>query len=118
MKFDFNEWVKKFGKDDITIKIGRMQEQYHNVPVVDVMKELSNESIEIIKKLGIKLENKVYTEYEFDILEGEVFDYYIYEGMTEDERAEVKSLDETGISQEDVAKVIHEIYAISEKHNF
>lgn len=118
MKFDLQKWIKRNGKNDYHKKLGRILEKYYNIPVVDVMKELSNEVIEIIKKLGIKLENKICTEYEFDIIEGQVFDYYIFEGMTEDEKAEVKSLDGTGISQEDVAKAMYEIDAISEKHHF
>ncbi len=109
---------KRVNTDDTTKKIERMQEQYHNIPVVDIMKELSNKSIEIIRKLCIKLENKVYTEYEFDILEGEVSDYYIYEGMTEEEKSVVKSLNGTGVAQEEVTEVLNEMYKISEKHGF
>lgn len=118
MSFDFDKWVEQFGNDELTIKIGRIEEKYHNVPVVDVMKELSQESIEIIRKLGIEIEDKIYTEYEFDLLEGEVFDYYIYEEMPEEEKIYVKSLEGTGLTNEDVKKVIREMYAISDNHNF
>jgi len=118
MKFNFEDWIKKFGSDDLTIKVGKMQEKYHNEPVIDIMKELKPETIEIIRKLGIKIEDKIYTEYEFDILEGEVFEFYIYEGMSEEDKSHVKSLEGTGVSQEEVNAVIHEIYSISENHNF
>lgn len=118
MNFDFDEWIRRFGKDDLTIKIGRMQEKYHNEPVVDVMKELSQTSIEIIRKLGIEVEDKIYTEGEFDDLEGKVFEYYIYEEMTEEDKSYVKSLKGTCVTNEDVDKVIREMYEISKKHNF
>lgn len=118
MKFDFEDWIKKFGSDDLTLKVGKMQEKYHNEPVVAVMKELKQQSIEIIKKLGIKIEDKIYTEYEFDMLEGEVFDFYVYEGMAEEEKSYVKSLEGTGVTEEEVAQVVHELYEISENHNF
>ena len=107
---------KKQDKDDTIIKIEKMQEKYRKVPIIDIMKELSNKSIEVIKKLGIKLENKVYTEYEFDILEREVSDYYEYEEM--EDKSYLKSLEGTGVSQEEVTEVIHEIYRISSEHNF
>jgi len=58
MKFNFEDWIKKFGSDDLTIKVGKMQEKYHNEPVIDIMKELKPETIEIIRKLGIKIEIK------------------------------------------------------------
>lgn len=121
MAFSFEEWLGKFDKDEINdeiIKSGRRQEKYHNLPVVDVMKELSKESIEIIKKLGIKVEEKIYTEYEFDLLEMDISEYYTFEGMTEEELSYIKSLEGTGVTNNDVEKVLHEIYEISRKHNF
>ncbi len=121
MAFSFEAWLKKFNKDeidDIVIESGRRQEKYHNLPVVNIMKELSDEALEIIKKLGIKIEEKIYTEYEFDVLEMKISDYYIYEGMTKEELSYIKSLDGTGLNNNDIEKVLHEIYEISEKHNF
>ncbi len=118
MKFDFEDWTKKVGSDELSIKIGKMQEKYHNEPVVEIMKELKPQSIEIIKKLGIDIEDKIYTEYEFDMLEGKIFEFYIYDGMTEEDKSHVKSLEGTGVSQEEVNAVIQEIYSISENHNF
>lgn len=121
MAFSLEEWLEKFNKDEIddeTIKSGKRLEKYHNLPVVDLKNELSSESIEIIKKLGIKVEEKIYTEYEFDVLEMEISNYYIYDGMTEEELSYIKSLDGTGITNNDVEKVLHEIYEISSKHNF
>ena len=121
MAFCLEEWLGKFNKneiDDEIIKTGKRLEKYHNLPVVNLMKELSNESIEIIKKLGIKVEEKIYSEYEFDVLEMEVSDYYIFDEMTEEELSYIKSLDGTGVTNDDIEKVLHEIYEISSKHNF
>ena len=121
MAFSFEAWIKNFDKDerkDIVIETGKWLEKYHNIPVVDVLNELTDQSIEIIKKLGIELKNKIYTEYEFDILEGEISDYYIYEGITEKELSCVKSLDGTGVSNKEVEETLKEVDKIVEKHNF
>lgn len=118
MPFSMEEWIKKFGNDDISLMIGRLQEKYHNVPVVDIMHELSQESIEIIRKLGIEIEDKIYTEYEFDVLDMKVAEYYIYEDMTEEDKKYIKSLDGTGLTQEDIQKVEHELFEIWSSHDF
>lgn len=82
------------------------------------MHELTQNSINIINKLGIQLENKIYTEYEFDILEMKIRDYYIYEDMPENEMFYVKSLKGTGITNNDLKDVLYEISEISFNHNF
>ena len=48
----------------------------------------------------------------------EVSDYYIFDEMTEEELSYIKSLDGTGVTNDDIEKVLHEIYEISSKHNF
>lgn len=104
--------------DKLIIESDRRQERYYNLPVVDVMHELTQNSINIINKLGIQLENKIYTEYEFDILEMKIRDYYIYEDMPENEMFYVKSLKGTGITNNDLKDVLYEISEISFNHNF
>lgn len=118
MSFSMEKWVETFGDDEISLMRGKMMQKYHDLPVVDVMHEVSQESIEIIRKLGIEVEDKIYTEYEFDVLDMKVSDYYIYEGMTEDEKKYIKSLDGTGVTQEDVTKVEHELFEVWKKHDF
>ena len=121
MNFNFDEWIKKFNAsevDDTLIEFGRWKEKYYNLPVVDVMHELSEKTIEVIKKLGIELKEKVYTEYEFDVLEMNISDYYIFEGMTEEELSYIKSLEGTGLTNNDIEEALHEIYKISKEHNF
>lgn len=114
--FNWEEWIKQFDTDEISMMVGRFQEKYHNVPVVDIKKELSQKSIDIIKKLGIEIEEKIYTEYEFDVLDGKIFDYYEYEGI--EDKSYLKSLDGTGVTQKEVADVENEMFQIFKAHNF
>ena len=57
-----------------------MKKDYYNIPKINVY-AIFNESkniwaLNILKKLGIKLENKLYTEYEFECLRVDVAEYY------------------------------------------
>lgn len=36
--------------------------KYHNREIIDIRKELTKDQLEIIKKLGIEVKDKVYTE--------------------------------------------------------
>lgn len=118
IKRNFRNNIDSNDIDNLLIESKRRQKKYHNIPVVDVMNELSSDAIMIIEKLGIELENTIYTEYEFDTLEMQISDYYTYDGMSEEDMTYIKSLDGTGVTNEDVRKVLHEIYKISKEHNF
>lgn len=57
-----------------------MKKDYYNIPKINVY-AIFNESkniwaLNILKKLGIKLENKLYTEYEFECLRVDGAEYY------------------------------------------
>lgn len=57
-----------------------MNRDYYNVPKIDVY-SIFNQAQNInefktLEKLGIKIENKLYTEYEFECLRVDVAEYY------------------------------------------
>lgn len=101
-KIDFKKW----------------EDKYMNVPVVDIYKELSKKSIEIIKKLGIEIEKKIYTENEFEVLEMKLSEYYEYEGIAKEEQTYIKSLEGTDVTNNEVREVLEEINKIQCEHNF
>lgn len=57
---EFNEWTKV----------------YFNKPLIDLAKYLTTEDKEVIEKLKIILEDKIYTEYEFECLEMDLIAFY------------------------------------------
>lgn len=67
---------------------------YHKNLMVDLLKYLNEEDVRIINKLGYEVENKVYTEYEYDSLKGDIAKYYIDDEMEEREVAETMPLPE------------------------
>lgn len=77
-------------------------ERYHNKEIVDIKKYLNDEDIEIIHRLGIKTYDKIYTEYELEVLEMGILAYYedLDEELSEEEKQYQKSLDETNVTRE------------------
>ena len=59
-RFNYEEWSEK----------------YHNKEFIDLMKYLNDADIILLNKLDIELKDKIYTNYEFDIVEGDLIRYY------------------------------------------
>lgn len=91
-------------------------EKYHNLEIVDVKKHLTLSNRKILKKLGIKVKNKIYTEYELECLTMDLLAYYDDPEMdlSEEEMSFQKSLDGTGVSREEYNEVLNEIRKINE----
>lgn len=57
-----------------------MKKDYYNIPKISVYAIFNDQknlwALNILKKLGIQLENKLYTEYEFECLRVDVAEYY------------------------------------------
>lgn len=85
--------------------------KYHNKEIIDIKKELTNTQLEIIKKLGIEVKDKIYTEYEYECLKGDLSEYI----QNEDNEYEAKSLDNKNVSKEDFDNLIKRIDEIDEK---
>lgn len=51
-----------------TFNYEEWKDKYYNKEYIEIMKFLSNEDIEVAKKLGITIENKIYTEIEIKII--------------------------------------------------
>ena len=89
-----------------------------NDEVVDLKKYFTQEDFEIIKKLGIEILDKVYTEREFEVLDGEYILYYYEDDMTDEEKADTKSLEGTGVSREEYNTLLKKFEKINLEHNF
>ena len=91
-------------------------EKYHNLELIDVRKHLSSKDIKILKKLGIIVKNKIYTEYEFECLTMELLAYYDDPEMdlSEEEKEFQKSLDGTNVTREEYNEVLNKVQKINE----
>lgn len=94
-KFNYDEW----------------NERYHNKEIIDIKKYLNGEDIETIHILGIKTYDKIYTEYELEVLEMELLAYYEYsdEELSKEEKQYQKTLDGTNVSRERYNSILKKV---------
>ena len=93
------------------MSIEKWDYEYHNKPIIDIKKELTNVQLETIRKLGIEIKDKIYTEYEYECLKGNLSEYI----RDEDDEYEAKSLDEKNVSKEEFDNLIKKIDEIDSK---
>jgi hypothetical protein len=78
--------------------------KHYNEKIVDLKEYLSAYDIRLIKKLKIEIKNKIYTEYEFEILQMELLSYYDDENMSIEERFVQKQL--KGITRKNYNRIV------------
>ena len=94
------------------------REMYMNKEIVDLKKYFNNEEFDLFRKLGIEIKDKIYTEYEIELINNSLYDYYYSEDMSEDEKSQVKSLEETGVTREQYNNLLNKIEQINEEYEF
>lgn len=99
--FDFDEWYNKYSTKEI----------------VDLKKCLTKEEIELLEKLGIKVQDKIYTEQEFECLNMDLLKFYKSDDMDEEDLKETIELPE-GITREKYNNLLEKIEKINKKYNF
>lgn len=88
--------------------------KYHNTEILEIEKFLTWKEKRILKKLGIIIKNKKYTEYELECLTLDLLAYYddLEQDLSEEEKKYQKSLEGTGVSREDYNKLLNKITKI------
>lgn len=94
------------------------REMYMNKEIVDLKKYFTNEEFDLFRKLGIEINDKIYTEYEIELINNSLYEYYYSEDMSEDEKNQVKSLEETGVTREQYNNLLNKIEQINEEYEF
>ena len=99
--------TKKFDYDEC-------YEKYHNKEIFDIKKYLDKKDMKIIHKLGIKTYDKIYTEYELEVLEMDLLAYYedLEEELSEEELQYQKPLKGTGVTRKKYNNLLNKIQEI------
>ena len=96
---EFEEWLEK----------------YHSLGIKDINDYFTENDKKIFEKLGIKLKNKIYTEYECECL---YMDFLIYYDDPENDLLEEKelqkSLDGTGVTREEYNAVLRKLEILND----
>lgn len=79
----------------------KWSERYYNKKIVKAKEHLNDKDIEDLKKLGVEIEDKIYTESEWEVLTMKLLAYYIDENeeLSEEEKQFIKSLKGKKISR-------------------
>lgn len=99
--FDFDSWYDKYSTEEI----------------VDIKKFLGMDDINLLKKLNIKIKNKIYTEQEVEILNMDLLSYYIADDMEIEEISMSKDLPKD-VSRKKYNKLLEKINKITEDYKF
>ena len=99
--FDFDSWYDKYSTEEI----------------VDIKKFLNRDDINLLKKLNIKIKNKIYTEQEVEILSMDLLSYYIADDMEIEEINMSKDLPKD-VSREEYNNLLEKVNKMSEDYKF
>lgn len=90
--------------------------KYHNLEFIDINKYLTLNDKKILEKLGIRVKDKIYTEYEYECLRMNFLTYYDdpEDDLSEEELKYQKSLDGTGVTREEYNTVLKKLEIINE----
>ena len=91
-------------------------EKYHNLEVRDINDYFEEEDKKIFERLGIKLKNKIYTEFECECLYMDYLTYYDDPecDLSEEEKKFQKSLDGTGVTRDEYNKILKKLETLNE----
>ena len=99
--FDFDSWYDKYSTKEI----------------VDIKKYLNRDDITLLRKLNIKIKNKIYTEHEVEILNMDLLSYYIADDMDEEELKQSILLPKD-VTRGEYNKLLEKVNKISEDYKF
>ena len=69
--------------------------------------------IEQLRKLGVVIQDKLYTEHEFELLDNQTIMYYKDDDMTPDELECCEDLESTGVTREQLNNLLEKIHKIN-----
>lgn len=91
-------------------------EIYRNKKIIYIIEEFNESELEIFKKLGIIIEDKVYTEYEFECLKLELGKYYREDGMDQEDLEYTESLADKNVADEEYNAIMKKIDEIESNY--
>jgi len=103
-------------------RLEEFKKRYFEKRFIDLKDKLDKNDIAILNKLGIVIEDKLYTEYEFDIIPMHLVKYYNEDEETgdiifEEEKADNKLLRQCNVSPREFFYIIDKVYKVGEDYN-
>jgi len=92
------------------------KDKYYNTPSIDIKEEFTQEELDILSKLKIDYEDKVYTIYEYDLMKQKFYEYYYKKQDEWKMRRYKKSLHSVGVSIKEYEILVRKIEILDEKY--
>ena len=93
-------------------------EKYHNEKFIELFKYFSPEQKELLKKFDITLEEKLYTEFEFDVIDEKLILFYKNEEeMDEEQLKECEELPD-GVARGEFDELLAVMSKVREEYGF
>ncbi len=90
--------------------------KYHNNKIVELKNYIDSKDKEILRKLDILIEDKLYTLYEYDMIVYELLLYY--DDEKDEETPFKKSLADKNVDKKDYAALTEKMVEISNSFNY
>ena len=97
-----------------------MDENYYNQQIVDYSKYFTDEDIQLLHKLEVHInKSKIYTEYEHDLFEMKLIEYYEdAEDIDGNKLPPIKNIDDYHVTREDYSRLLDIMYQIAVDYEF
>ena len=94
--------------------------KYYEIQIVDYSKYFSKKDIEVLKKLEVCIDlKKIYTEYEHDIFEMKLIEYYEdAEDIDGNKLPPIKDINDFGVTKDEYSRILDIMYRIAEDYEF
>ena len=120
-EFQFDKITEEIKKTKNQINVennfDNWQKEYYEKEIIELTKELNKKDIKILRRLGIKVKNKKYTEHEFEDILIRLGAYYRDENMTQNDLKYVKPLNKTKVTEEEYIYISEKMDYINNKYN-
>lgn len=104
-----NEKIVNFNRE-----YNSWKEEYINIPKIKLYNFLKSNDIDILKKLDIEIENRVYSEYEYHLIEMNLYEYYEEKN---NRIKQTKELKKRGVEKKEYEEILNIFNKISSYYN-
>ena len=116
--FEWNELIIQLQRADMIVSncTGGLDPKYYSLPIINLEKELSAEEKVIMEKLDDKVESRIYTHHEYDIVKQKLTFYYNEDEDGEEERKFKMLVEDKNVTKEEFKQLIQKLDYIDEKY--
>lgn len=92
------------------------KEKYYERLAVDLKANLTKEEVELLKKFNVKINDEVYTEYQYDCVKMVLAQYYTEKDIEGNIVPPILELENIGVTEQEYDKLLKKFDEIDEKY--